>query len=597
MHRANDEDISRLELGSEDDIAGFQRVVGQFETGSLPAAEFRTSCAAMGIYEQRESGQFMLRVRLPAGILSSAHVRAVADLASGYGDGTVHLTTRQDIQVHGVPLRDLSAALGALVSAGLSTKGGGGNTVRNITACDAGVCPEEVFDVSPWVVWLTQHQLRERRSFHLPRKFKIAFSGCSKDCAGATVHDVGFIAKRRDGIVGFAVYVGGGLGARSRVATLLEPFIPTADVYASAEAVKRVFDKHGERQNRHRARLRFLVEHIGLERFRELYRAELAHIHAPATPPLHDSAPPRPRAPAALWPREHGPGFEPWRKANVRPQKQAGYFAVEILPPLGLTTAAALTALAGIVEGHGEGVLRVTPRQNLVLRWVRPGELPALHRELDEAHLAWAPVVPIRHLVSCAGASTCRLGTCLSRGLAGAISRALAEKQVDLADARNLDLHISGCPNACGRHPIARIGFFGAVRRVEGVLAPHYILQLGGRVEEGRTALATGSVAIPARRVPDFLVQYLRIFRRSNSYPDFDAFLDAGGREIGERLAWEHAHAAQSQHDSSLYVDWDATAAFSPHVQAPVHAGPAPVSAAQASGRNCNDSRIDPGSD
>ncbi len=227
----------------------------------------------------------MLRVRFPAGVVLPHQMRALAKVARRYAKGPLHVTTRQDIQLHGLLLVNLHPALVELYHAGLTAKGGGGNTVRNITGCcDAGVCSREVFDPTPWVLATTEFLLPDPLSYQLPRKYKIAFSACSTDCAGATVNDLGFIAKRREGELGFAVYVGGGLGASARVGNLLEDFVPADAVPLVAEAVKRVFDQHGNRRNRNKARLRFLVEQIGLARFRELYQSQLKDLRSVVPP-------------------------------------------------------------------------------------------------------------------------------------------------------------------------------------------------------------------------------------------------------------------------------------------------------------------------
>ena len=236
--------------------------------------------------------------------------------------------------------------------------------------------------------------------------------------------------------------------------------------------------------------------------------------------------------------REQAAGYAPWRETQVLPQRQDGYFTVEISPRLGITDAAQLTALAGIIEQYGEQMLRVTNWQGALLRQVAEGQLPALHAALSAIGLGAGQTALLRHMVTCAGAATCRLGICLSRGLAGAIAAKLTTSGVELSgDAGDLSLHISGCPNACGRHPLAQIGWYGAARRVGERLVPHYVLVLGGHVEEGGTVLASGSLAIPARHIPTFLLDFLQAFRAAPRYPDFAAFLATGGVQVAEEIA------------------------------------------------------------
>jgi sulfite reductase (ferredoxin) len=556
--------IFKLPESLEDDLNKFRENVERFEKGILSAAEFRSFRVPNGVYEQRKDGAFMLRVRFPAGGVLPRQMRTLAGVSRRYGSGVLHVTTRQDIQVHNVELEGIHPALVELYGAGLSTKGGGGNTVRNITACyDAGVCPEEAFDVTPYAIALTEFLLADPLSYQLPRKYKIAFSGCAKDCAGATVSDVGFIAKEQNGERGFAVYVGGGMGARSRVADLLEEFVPAQDIHLVAEAIKRVFDKHGNRKNRQRARLRFLVERIGLERFRALYEDELSKLRRNGLPPLHVRDLPSPGVSIPETGEQPGEGFRAWCEKNTVAQKQSGYSLVQIPLLLGDIAAGALEKLADVVEAHGEGMARTTQWQNLVLRFVHDRELAALHRKLGELGLAETLAPIARNAIACTGAATCKLGVCLSRGLSRAVMNELTHSELSLDKLGKFNIHISGCPNACGRHPLGQIGLFGAARRIDGRLVPHYVIQLGGRVGEGITKLAQGKEAVPARNVPAFISEFLHAFAEARQCPDFDAFLEDGGRELAVRLARKHGRVPSFKEDKNCYFDWGAEELFS----------------------------------
>jgi len=562
--------VYRLPACLREDLEQLRRMTAQFKAGQIDAGRYKAFRVPMGVYEQRESGRFMLRIRLPAGVLLPHQLRALADAAEKYGNGILHVTTRQDIQLHRVALEGIYPALVELAEFGLSAKGGGGDGVRNITACrNAGVCANEVFDVTPHSILLTELLLADPTSFRLPRKFKIAFSGCGNDCAGAAVNDLGLIAARRDGREGFAVYVAGGMGARSRLADPLEEFVGVSDAPLVAEAVKRVFDKHGDRQNRRRARLRFLVERIGLEAFVDLYRRELRRLRE-APPACPSPCSPARREQPAGGPDESPPcespaDFKTWRRMNVSEQKQSGFYLVEIPLFLGDLPAATSRRLADVVERYGERMLRTTQWQNLALRWVPEGQLPALHEKLAGvfgAATGWPAV--IREMVSCTGASTCRLGICLSRGLAAAAADALRRSGIDLDGLGELKILISGCPNSCGRHPIADVGFFGGARRVDGRPVPHYVVQLGGKLRQGRARLAQGKRKIPARNVPAFLVEFLRGYRESPEYPDFEAFLEAGGRDRADKLAAGYEAVPPFDEDRSFYFDWGADTPFSP---------------------------------
>ena len=550
--------IYQLPPGLSDDIATMRQKVAQLQAGEITPEQFHAFRVPQGVYEQREAGRHMMRVRLPAGGIFPAQMRAIAVVSTQFGNGVLHVTTRQDIQIHRVPLDGSHPALVALQAADLSTKGGCGDAVRNITACPhSGICPHQMSDVTPHVVAVTEFMLNDPGSFKLPRKYKICFSGCGSDCAGAGVNDLGFIARRRDGVDGFAVYAGGGMGAHCRVADKLEEFVPASDAHLIAEAVKRVFSRHGDRENRRKARLRFLIERIGFDAFRKLYEKELAALRAdrPAAPQVREIAVPT-REPAE--PVEPVDGFDAWRKRNVIPQKQDGYFTVEIPLFLGDIAADDMIALAGVVEEYGGGMLRTTPSQNAVIRWVHERELPAVHARLVEIGLGAGPPSVVREMVSCTGAATCRLGICLSRGLATAMKDALESSGIDLAALGDLRIHVSGCPNSCGRHPLAQIGFRGCTRRVDGESVPHYLIQLGGRIQEGAVELASGTATLPARNVPDFLVALLKAFKESNEFPDFHAFLKAGGRQIAAEVAQCHTRLPDRDKDPDAWLDWGA---------------------------------------
>jgi len=569
MSTVYEKSLYRLPESMAGDLETLQSMTEQFKAGEISALQFRGfRVPSFGCYEQRETGTFMLRVRLPAGTLLPHQMRALARVSKAYANGILHLTTRQDIQVHRVLLDTIHPALVSLYEAGLSTRGGGGNTVRNITACyDAGVCRDEVFDVTPYALALTEYLLSDPLSYQLPRKYKIAFSGCSKDCPGATVNDLGFIAKRRGNIPGFAVYVGGGMGTHSRVADLLEEFVPASDAYLVAEAVKRVFDQRGDRKNRRRARLRFLIEQIGFETFRDLYTRELAELQRASLPHPTIRPLPQPELPAAgqeaLLPPAFMEGFEEWQKDNVVPQKQGSYYMVQLPLVLGDIDADEMHTLAGIVEAHGEGMVRTEQHQNAFIRWVPENQLADLHARLVHIGLAATHPPILRDIVACAGASTCQLGICLSRGLAKAIVDELSRADLDLRGLGELKIHVSGCPNSCGRHPIAQIGFFGVARRVSGRLVPHYVVVLGGKVGEGQTRLAERRGIVPARNAPAFLRDFLVAFSESAQYPDFEAFLEAGDSEIASTLVSEYRDIPDFEQDKNYYFDWGAEQIFS----------------------------------
>ncbi len=547
----------------KEDLNRFKKDIELFKNGSISSTEFRTIRVTNGVYEQRENGTYMVRVRFTAGIALPEHMRALSSVSRKYGNNILHVTSRQDIQVHGVQLDNIYPAILELYNAGLSPKGGGGNTVRNVACCfDAGVCEKEEFDVTPYSIALAEFLLSDPMSFRLPRKFKVAFSGSSSDCAGAMINDVGFIARKRGEEFGFAVYSGGGMGAHSRVAELLEEYIPASDIHYTAEAVKRVFDKHGNRKNKNRARLRFLVEQIGFDSFKKLYIEELSELKRVGLPALNIRDIQRNGHPIPENGEQPKDGFEKWCERNTLPQKQKGYYRVHIPLKLGDITADVLGNLADVIDKYGERMIRTTPRQNLVIRWIHENELTALYNELMELNLEGNVAPVLSNTIACAGASTCRLGICLSRGLAGAVINDLNRSDLDLDEFGDLNINISGCTNSCGRHPVGNIGMYGAARRIDGRLAPHYVIQLGGKVTEEETRLAKGNVAIPAKNVPVYIADFLRAFKESPQFPDYDAFIDSDGRKISDKLIKKHKRMPSFDEDKNYYYDWSAETIF-----------------------------------
>ncbi len=573
---------SQVPAGIDSDLAEFREMVSRFRTGELSAEDFRAFRVPRGIYEQRESGTYMLRVRVPAGALLAGSMRRLAEVAQTFGNGVLHVTTRQDVQIHRVRLEGICPALESLREAGLTAKGGGGNTVRNITACaDCGICADETFDVAPFALALTERFMNDPTSFQLPRKYKIAFSGCPRDCAGAGIHDLGFIAQEENGVKGFAVYVGGGMGGKSRVAELLHDFVPAADAFLVGEAIKRVFHKHGERKDKHRARLRFLVERIGFNTFTELYQSELRVLQAAGL----DRLQPEPLVQGSRRERvdetglNHESGdYEAWRRLNVRPQKQAGFFIIDLPLPLGDIAAEKLAALAEMVTRHQGISVTATQSQNFALSWVTAAELAQMYGRLRPLGLAQALPPVLRNLVACAGASTCRLGICLARGLAKAMAERLASSDLDLERVGEIKIQISGCPNSCGRHRIADIGFEGAARSIGGKLVPHYTVLLGGRLAQGKTRFGQSIGTIPAKNLPAFLQDFLAAFLASVETPDFQRFLDNGGLRTAAKFIAQYQAVPAFEQNPGFYSDWGAEQLFSLAGRGPgeCSAGPAP---------------------
>lgn len=500
----------RLGFARHSDVDLFVERLEAFERGELSADDWRGFRLLNGVYGQRQDGVMMIRAKLPAGIVTPAQLAALAEVADRFGGGKGHVTTRQNVQYHFVPNADVEAALRLLADAGITTREACGHSVRNWTCCPfAGVAAAEPFDPSPYVEALAHHLLRGPYSASLPRKLKPSLGGCcGTDCSQAFINDLGFLARSRDGAPGFQLLAGGGLSTLRRSALTVEEFVPAGELLDAADAVVRVFHRIGNRTNRAKARLKWAIDKIGAEAFIAAYHAERDAIRAEGGTPLVLLPQPAPTAATRRAPlvqaSEPDPAYAAWRSDSVRPQKQAGFSAVVIRLILGDITAAQLRGLAPLIVAYGEGELRTTNEQNLVLRWVPDARLPALHRELVALGLARAGANTLADVTSCPGASSCKLAVTASRGLGAQLTElldGLLARRPDLAAAaRGLDVKVSGCPHGCGQHYIAGIGFQGGMRKIAGRPAPQYLVYVGGGVRADRAEFGRLIGKVPARR-------------------------------------------------------------------------------------------------
>lgn len=552
-------------------IGSYREEVERFVRGDVSHHQFKAFRVTWGVYGQREKGTYMVRVRVPAGGITPVQMEGMADLSEKYGNGILHITTRQDIQIHWVKIEDTVKVLEGLARVGLVTKGSGGNTVRNVTACaESGVCKREVFDVAPYAISLTEHLMTHPKAYTLPRKFKIAFSGCSKDCALATVNDLGFIAAEKvvDGMKkkGFRVYVAGGMGAQSRVADLLEDFIEADEVPYVAEAVMNLFDKHGNRRNKHKARLRFVMERLGYERFLDIYREELRAVKREARKLRLREIAPVSKGIEPLGTDNRGindRGFQKWLGTNVSPQRQTGYHMVKVRIRQGDINAHKLKELSSLVREYGEGAIRATHKQNVAIRWVKEEELYPLYEDLRDLDLAMPGADTVSDITCCPGATTCNLGICHSRGMVDALTDLLNDGSLSLQELKDVNIKVSGCPNSCGQHPIGGIGLHGASRRHEGRLAPYYHVLIGGHVEEGKTRLAESFGFIPARRVPALVKELLTIYLKEvEKSGGFHAFIERRVDDVKE-LVKRYSVMPSYEEDRGFYCDWGRDEEFS----------------------------------
>lgn len=556
----------RLPSNLPAEIDELERLIGAFKDGRLSGDDLKSRRVPFGVYEQRTKGTYMVRVRCAAGAITPVQLRKAAHLAARYATGRLHVTTRQELQVHDVRLDDVPTIIRELATVGLSSRGGGGNTVRNVTASwDSGVAVGEVFDVAPAAVELTSRLIERGDSWLLPRKFKIAFSNSGQDNALASMNDVGFIARIRDGKRGYKVYVAGGMGRMPQAAQLLHDFVPEQDVFEIAEAVKRLFSKRGNRRNRHSARLRFLWNALGRERFVEAYLAEREALRVEGPAPFQVEPSPKVEAPLGGEgdaPRD--PAYTLWKKRFVREQAQKGLYSVRVPLPLGDIQSSDAARLADLLEPLGPETLRFTIDQNLALRNI-PAALLGKVRDLSAPFSPASSKAPlVGNAVACAGASTCQLGICLSRGALGAALDALDAAGLELDALDDFRLHVSGCSNSCGQHGIAHLGFFGRSSRKGERSYPAYNVVAGAVIDaESGSTLARPVDEVAAKHVPGLVVAFLaRYTQRRTAYPDFTAFVDAEGESLIKAYCQAHREAPDFEADPAFYRDWGAAADF-----------------------------------
>lgn len=522
------------------DIAKFEAQLTRYQAGELEEDVFRVFRLNNGIYGQRQGGtNQMVRIKVPYGSLLPEQLEMMGHIADEHSRGWGHLTTRQNVQLHFVQLAAIPEVLRKLASVGLTTREACGDTVRNVQGCHlAGACPYEVLDISPWAEAAHRHFLRNPLGQRLPRKFKINFSGCATDCGQAMFNDVGVIGTTRtrsDGSVepGFKVFLAGGLGATPHPALALEPFTAREDLMATLESVLRVFSNHGNRDNKLRARLKWLVDTMGWDQLQARVLKERAFLVASSSWPggIPEIVEKLGDAPAGLTtgttPSSIGQGTpvtirsgdrrDRWEQANVVRGSARGTVSAYAWSRLGDVTSDQFRALASIQRELGAEV-RVTNRQNFVFRGLAEAQLATLYDRLDVLGMAEPGAELSRDVVACPGADTCNLAVTQSRGLADEIGRRLEEE--GLAEIGGVRTNISGCTNSCGQHHASDIGFFGAERRAHGKAAPGYQMLLGGYVGEAGIEFGQKALRLPAKNAPEAAMRVVRRY--------------AGEREAGE---------------------------------------------------------------
>jgi sulfite reductase beta subunit-like hemoprotein len=520
------------------DVDEFVGKLEAFERGDISPEAFRAYRLTRGVYGQRQEGTQMIRVKIPFGRLDEAGLNVLADIADTYSRGFGHVTTRQNVQFHFVKMADVEAVMRKLDEAGLTTRGACGNSVRSVTACElAEVCATAPFDVTPYAEAMTRHFLRHPLSETLPRKFKIAFSGCANDCAKAAIHDLGFIAAVQNGEKGFKIVAGGGLSSSPRNALVLHEWARAAEIGRVAEAILRIFDRLGNRENRQRARLKYVLKKLGDDGFRAKYNEVRTEVDAEALaelelPALVGTSPGRAIEAESA---KRGADYLAWRSSSVVSQKAAEHVAVYVRLLLGDATSAQLREIGALASTFGDGTVRLTIDQNLLLPWVHPKSLPALFARLDGAGLAKLDLHTARDVTSCQGADTCNLAVTSSRAVAKAITDKLEAVGLGAhGEAARTIIKVSGCPNSCGQHHIADLGFHGGAKTVGTTTVPVYQLHLGGGVDVRGARFGRQVVKIVARRVPDAVAVLLRLYDAERTADETPAqfFERADGKKI-----------------------------------------------------------------
>jgi sulfite reductase beta subunit-like hemoprotein len=499
------------------EIERFRSTINEFLSGQLTDDQFRVLRLRFGCYGQRQPGVQMIRTKIPGGKLLAAQLDKLAAVSDEFAGGKGHFTTRQNLQYHFVPLASVPDLMHRLADAGLTTREACFNTVRNVTASPyAGLTQDEVFDVIPYVQKVAYTFLRKKLTDAMPRKFKIAFDGGgAKDRALTAIHDMGIRAVVRDGKRGFSIVIAGGLGPLPVEAQVLDEFLPEERLVNRVEAVLRVFNQYGNRQNKNKARLKFVLRERGIQWLREAIEKEYADILANGGIEAAELVPegfggyeskPHPLGDGALLPvvnkaSSGDPQYDRWLTTNVEEQRQAGYALVTALLEQGNVTADQMRGLADIARNAGDGSLRVTIDQNILIPFVQLANLPRVYAALAELNLSGAGAHELEDVTTCPGAYSCNLALTKAMNLGAALSQAV--RRYDDPELKKLSIKVSGCPNSCGQHWIADFGFYGNARKIDGKEVPFYQMLLGGGEDEtGVMRFGLAIQSVPARLAP-----------------------------------------------------------------------------------------------
>jgi len=557
----------------EHEFDDFDNEAAKYLAGDTPENEFIGFRLKQGVYGQRQPGVQMVRVKLPMGGITPEQLEVFADVTEEFAPlNKAHITTRQNIQIHHVPLDQMAVMIRKISDSGLSSREGCGNTVRNVTGDPwAGVAPDELFDLTPYAGAFVRYFVRHPTTQLMPRKIKTAFDGSPADRALTGIHDIAFLARERAGVKGVEVRVGGGTSIMPRVAPTLYDFVPldNGEYLEVAEAVFRIFDRTDFlRVNRARARIKVLVDKIGMDEFRKLVDEErkgdwvgerdfdISGLRLDVDE--EGNAPAKPKAPAAS-PNGDLADFERFQSSNVTKQRQDGFVAVQVAVRRGDLNPTELRGLAKIAREFSGGWVRTTVHQNLLLRWVREESVYDLYRALGELGLNAYGADQINDVVSCPGTDSCKLGITSSMGLNAAVREKLADMQITDPLTRKIHVKMSGCPNGCSQHHIANIGFTGASIKAGAHTIPAYIALIGGNFDGGEIIYGTRlKLRIPAKRVPEALERWLRLYEKDRlEGEEFNAFASRVGKDYFEDAIKEIALPLELSGDTlDQFIDW-----------------------------------------
>ncbi|MBQ9230587.1 MAG: sulfurtransferase TusA family protein [Prevotella sp.] len=557
------------------DIQYNQRLIEQFRKGEISGAQLKSNRVPMGIYEQRQDGHYMLRIRCTGGLITPRQLRRVAEVGRQVNCSHIHITTRQEVQIHDVSIDRATEALLALKEEGLATQGGGGNTVRNMLVNEqGGINSRQTFDPYPYAIGLTTRLIAEKDSWSMPRKLKIAFDINEEDANFSLVADLGLIPVIKDGQRGFRVLLGGSVASHPHKGWLVFDFLPEKDLFRAAKAAKNFFNLNGNRKNRHKARIRYIFYKNGEEETRRLYLEEYDKLTSdkaldfePAVLPFEYKTPSF--APVV----DESEAFRTWKRRYAQKQSVGNGFCIVIPFLHGNTSPDVFLKIAEFLEGFGNDIIRFTPRQSMQLRNIPEEYLPNVYQFFHGLGLSLDVPVILNNLTSCTGADTCRLGICLPKGLVKGIRRQLEKSGLDLDQLPDLKININGCSNSCAQNAWSDLGFSGRIGRVDDHPYPAYTVW--ARVN-GKTELAEALGYLAAKDIPQFVVDYLGYYLKvRDQYESYDAFVRTEGAEVVKNAISKYKDVPSFDEDKNYYFDWGADEVFSltSHGQAECSAG------------------------